>query len=362
MPTHSAADSPYKLPYPAGTAFRVTQGNSGSTSHYGRAQYAFDFDGGFDGKPVVASRSGTVLFLKDDSAEGGCRANFGKKANYVVIDHGDGTSALYLHLQYKSITVKEGQRVQQGQQIALADSTGYVCGAHLHFQVQQTPRDRSHWYTQSIKISFADADVLAQEPDGIPKAGKTYRSSNQAPPTPEPPSPTPRLTPTPTPTLAVIPTPIPAPPTKPPPSDLGSSPRCNNYPAGPLSAQYDWNFSIRVADPSDRYRNIFRKPDFLFHPGELVKLGLINLSAPPEQQWNVFIKVIDPSGGLTESSFFLSFSGPGSSRYVFYPDDFPGAGPIYEGVYTVVFSASPAQIKEAPKEVIFCRGFTVTAR
>jgi len=61
------------------------------------------------------------------------------EANYVLIDHKDGTSALYLHLQKDSIVVKEGEEVVQGQKIGKADSSGYVTNPHLHFQV--TPKE-----------------------------------------------------------------------------------------------------------------------------------------------------------------------------------------------------------------------------
>lgn len=176
--------SPYKLPYPAGMAYLVTQGNdtgkAGGT-HYGIAEFAFDFGMG-GGDPVVVSREGRVLYVKDDSNEGGCHPFYGNKANYVVIDHGDGSSALYLHLKYKSVVVQEEEWVEQGQVIASADASGYVCGRtgnHLHFQIQKTPKSRQHWYTQSMTISFSDEDVLAKEPDGIPKTGRKYESDNK---------------------------------------------------------------------------------------------------------------------------------------------------------------------------------------
>ncbi|HDZ54526.1 hypothetical protein LCGC14_0102600 [marine sediment metagenome] len=177
-----AQESPHKLPYPAGKEYTVRQGNFGSFSHgkqhfRGYGIYAFDFTL-TDGDPMVASRAGTVFAVKDNSNTGGCDESSIGHVNYVIIDHGDGTSALYLHLQYNSVTVKEGELIEQGQEIARADSTGYVCGAHLHFQVQETPQDKWHWYTQSIQISFSDADVLAKTPDGVPIEGESYVSDN----------------------------------------------------------------------------------------------------------------------------------------------------------------------------------------
>ncbi|MDO8551089.1 MAG: M23 family metallopeptidase [bacterium] len=212
----ASSESPYKLPYPAGKEYRVTQGNDTKSwenrTHYGIAKYAFDFDGKFDGNPVVDSRSGKVLSIQDKFGKGKCGPEVQNEVNYVLIDHGDGTSALYLHLQKGSIIVKEDEDVRQGQVIGKADSSGYVCGAHLHFQVQVTPKKIYYnsfkgynrgWYTQSIQISFSDKDVLAKEPDGIPRERKSYISDNYLP-TPTP-TPTPTVTATMTPTATPIP-------------------------------------------------------------------------------------------------------------------------------------------------------------
>jgi murein DD-endopeptidase MepM/ murein hydrolase activator NlpD len=58
-------------------------------------------------------------------------------ANYIVIDHGDGTQSTYLHLQGYTLdpSVSCGATVQQGQRLATAGSTGWSSGTHLHFQV-----------------------------------------------------------------------------------------------------------------------------------------------------------------------------------------------------------------------------------
>ena len=89
---------------------------------------AVDFSGaGISGKPVYAVADGYVVTAK------ALNYSYG---NYVLIAHYNGLYTLYAHGQMGSITVKEGQRVKQGQQIMRVGSTGNSTGPHLHFEVR----------------------------------------------------------------------------------------------------------------------------------------------------------------------------------------------------------------------------------
>jgi len=52
---------------------------------------------------------------------------------YLKIQHDNGTSTLYSHLS--SISVTNGQYVNQGQIIGKMGTTGKSTGCHLHFEV-----------------------------------------------------------------------------------------------------------------------------------------------------------------------------------------------------------------------------------
>jgi Tol biopolymer transport system component len=143
----------YRLPWPICSTVTVTQGNrTQGPSHLPGTymEYAIDF-GLKEGDPVAAVHEGKVSHLQNGMTACGGR-ELASKANYVVIDHGDDTSALYLHLQ--SASVKEGDAVARGQIIGLAGKTGWTyCRTHLHFQLQKT----GGWWEQSRPISFFEA-------------------------------------------------------------------------------------------------------------------------------------------------------------------------------------------------------------
>lgn len=76
------------------------------------------------GTEVMAAAGGTVIYTQWHPYGGG---------NRVEIDHGNGLITTYNHLSASS--VKVGQKVERGDVIALAGTTGASTGCHLHFEV-----------------------------------------------------------------------------------------------------------------------------------------------------------------------------------------------------------------------------------
>lgn len=119
-----------------GFAFPVQYGGCYMSSGFGYRSASISgnsFHGGIDiaggsiyGKPVTASRSGTVIVAEHYSNSG--------YGHYVMLDHGDGYQTLYGHCS--SVIVNAGQTVKQGQVIAYVGSTGNSTGPHLHFEVR----------------------------------------------------------------------------------------------------------------------------------------------------------------------------------------------------------------------------------
>lgn len=78
---------------------------------------------GKEGEPVVSTGAGLVVWSGD-------RYGYG---NMVEIDHGDGLITRYGHNQ--ALSVKIGDVVTKGQQIAVMGSTGRSTGPHVHYEV-----------------------------------------------------------------------------------------------------------------------------------------------------------------------------------------------------------------------------------
>ncbi len=81
-----------------------------------------DIDGN-TGDAVWAARAGVVTIAGYGSAAG----------NYVQINHQDGFSSIYMHLN--SYSVRSGQIVSAGQTIGTMGATGVATGDHLHFGI-----------------------------------------------------------------------------------------------------------------------------------------------------------------------------------------------------------------------------------
>ncbi len=191
-PVVAADDAVYYLPAPAGTALTVARGNGATEGRTAQQDDAFTFvaTGEPERFPVVAARGGTVISTRMGAKGGRCaepldgpRPRCWRDVNHVLIDHGDGTSALYLHLKRGDMVVRRGQIVSAGQPIGTAGTSGWTDRTGLGFQVQRTPAwsevGRGGWFlTDSMPVAFADPDITAQRPDGVPQTGDEITSGN----------------------------------------------------------------------------------------------------------------------------------------------------------------------------------------
>ena len=129
---------------------------------------------------MLAARGGTIIGQRFSVRGGRCtRPDTGRRpdcwqnVNYVLIDHGDGTSGLYMHLRNGKPEVRTGRVVSAGQAIGTAGSSGWTDQVGVQFQLQTTPAwsdvGAAGWFqTRSLPVSFSDTDVLAQQPGRRP--------------------------------------------------------------------------------------------------------------------------------------------------------------------------------------------------
>jgi murein DD-endopeptidase MepM/ murein hydrolase activator NlpD len=84
-----------------------------------------------EGTPVYAASDGVVIIAEED---------FYYNGNFVLLDHGQNLTSIYLHMS--KLTVKTGDVVKKGQKIGEIGSTGRSTAPHLHWGVQ--------WYKNRI--------------------------------------------------------------------------------------------------------------------------------------------------------------------------------------------------------------------
>lgn len=159
------ADSPYRLPWRGGLVRLCIQGNRGLVSHRGREKFAYDFSMPV-GSVICAARAGSISYVDVTHRSRGFKAS----NNLIGIDHGDGTTAWYVHLKLGGVLITEGDHVEIGQPIALSGNVGRSMVPHLHFEV--TGADYA-----TVPVTFADV----ASGQGIPRMFRRYQSGNRRP-------------------------------------------------------------------------------------------------------------------------------------------------------------------------------------
>lgn len=87
---------------------------------------------------VLAAAPGTILVRADGNPDRSCAAG-GGNANLIVIQHADGSTAIYGHFKNGSVTPKlAGETVATGEYLGIVGSSGSSTGPHLHFEVHDT--------------------------------------------------------------------------------------------------------------------------------------------------------------------------------------------------------------------------------
>ena len=152
---HPSPNARYRLPFRDGLTFLIGQSTGGPVSTHTEpgSLYAVDIPMPED-TPIVAARAGTVIYTEFAHTKGGMTQEMEGEANVVLIQHADGTRAVYAHLAPGGVLVTPGQQVREGEVIGLAGNTGFSSGPHLHFAIQQVRASERGFTYESIPFKF----------------------------------------------------------------------------------------------------------------------------------------------------------------------------------------------------------------
>ncbi|WP_018880621.1 MULTISPECIES: peptidoglycan DD-metalloendopeptidase family protein [unclassified Thioalkalivibrio] len=95
------------------------------------------------GTPILAPADGRVTRVENHPYAG----------RFIVIEHGQGYSTRYLHLQRQ--LVRPGQTVERGDRIALSGNTGRSTGPHLHYEIHVNNRPQN-----PMRVELPESDAL----------------------------------------------------------------------------------------------------------------------------------------------------------------------------------------------------------
>ncbi len=155
------------LPLTEGDTATLGQTFHGNFSHQDRDRYAVDIPL-FEGTALAAMRSGTVVAMREDSDTGCGTSDCADDANFVTIDHGDGTQGIYFHLEQNGAVVGVGDGVCAGEVVGYSGNTGWSTGPHLHAAVQNP-------FGLSLPLRFWELEGVN---GGVPAPGMDVVSQN----------------------------------------------------------------------------------------------------------------------------------------------------------------------------------------
>lgn len=90
----------------------------------------------------------------------------------------DNTFALYAHLKYKGVVVKQGQKVKEGDLLGYSGNTGFSDSPHLHFEIYKESEGEKSRRSLPVTIATQFGSLLGLE------LAKSYRAVKNDKPCP----------------------------------------------------------------------------------------------------------------------------------------------------------------------------------
>jgi murein DD-endopeptidase MepM/ murein hydrolase activator NlpD len=138
-------------------------------------------------QPILAPADGTVLVVIDGVPDNqpGKTNYFAALGNTVILQHARDEYSVLSHLQAKSISVKVGDQVTAGQQLARCGNSGNTFSPHLHFQLMTSgvPFDATGYapYFENVWVRRKDEKAAVARKDYTPQSGAKVRQEFDSP-------------------------------------------------------------------------------------------------------------------------------------------------------------------------------------
>ena len=108
--------------------------STGYEYRFGAFHPALDIYNGY-GTPIFAGNNGVVVNAQYHPSYG----------NYIEINHNNGYTSLYAHMNGFVLGIRKGSIVGRGQQIGYMGSTGNSTGPHLHYEIRLNGAHINPW-------------------------------------------------------------------------------------------------------------------------------------------------------------------------------------------------------------------------
>jgi len=134
-------------------------------------------------KNIIAPADGTVVKVSNnhrDSRVTGAKVycdTWDIRGNFIIIKHAEKEFSVLAHLIPGSITVRVGDKVQQGQVVAKCGNSGNTSEPHLHFQLQS---GESFFASAGLPISFVNVNAQAKTNYALADTRSTFTQTKGA--------------------------------------------------------------------------------------------------------------------------------------------------------------------------------------
>ena len=141
-----------------------------------------------DGLVVIAAADGTIVERHDGEPDQQCAFDDSADANLIILEHDDGSITIYAHMKEGTVTARKvGDRVEAGDYLGVAGSSGLSTGPHLHLGTHDSAGDLIEPHAGTCNDLNPDTWWAEQEDYHVKtiNAVRTHSAFPETPPCPQ---------------------------------------------------------------------------------------------------------------------------------------------------------------------------------